>query len=216
MLYRSPLRLRPVLVLLFCFLSPVVRGQSSPAQSDPKQAICQASWERCLGSGDGKNWKPVYDRCLKARTACLGGRSYVPEVPASFSSSVLPQAVEEAGVDLANADPSTVAALCENGGARGTRSTCVLAAAGDGYGQSFNLLGPAVPLSRIQRASSVVKCSGGKPASFYSNGRIESCTLDSGELSIPLTDTAGLVRNCAARTIVRFDAEGRLLSCEGS
>lgn len=217
MLRRSLLRLRPVLVLSFCLLSPVVRSQSSLAQSDPKQAICQASWERCLGSGDGKNWKPIYDRCLKTRTACLGGRSYVPDVPASFSSSsVLPQPMEEAGVDQANADPATGAALCENGGARGTRNNCVLAVAGDGYGQSFSLLGPAVPLSRIQRASSVVKCTGGKPASFYSNGRIESCTLDSGELSIPLTDTTGLVRNCAARTRVRFDAEGRLLSCEGS
>jgi len=217
MLRRSPLRLRPVLVLFFCFLSPVVRGQSSLAQSDPKQAICQASWERCLGSGGGKNWKPIYDRCLKARTACLSGRSYVPDVPASFSSSsVLPQPMEEAGVDQANADAATGATLCENGGARGTRSSCVLALSGDGYGQSFSLLGPAVPLSRIQRASSVVKCTGGKPASFYSNGRIETCTLDSGELSTPLTDTAGLVRNCAARTRVRFDAEGRLLSCEGS
>ena len=29
--------------------------------------------ERCMSSVEGKNWKPVYDRCVKARTSCLGG-----------------------------------------------------------------------------------------------------------------------------------------------
>jgi hypothetical protein len=89
----------------------------------------------------------------------------------------------------------------------------VLAAAGDGYGQSFSLLGPAVPLSRTQRASSVVKCAGGKAATFYPNGRIESCILDGGAIETPLTDISGKVTNCAARMLARFDGEGRLLSC---
>ena len=79
-------RLAAVLALPFCFLSLAASGQTDASQTDPKQAICQASWERCLGTGGGKNWKPIYDRCLKSRTACLGGRAYVPDVPARFSS----------------------------------------------------------------------------------------------------------------------------------
>jgi hypothetical protein len=197
------------MLLLLCLSSQKVAAQAD----DPKQAICQASWERCLGSGGGKNWKPIYDRCLKARTACLGGRAYLPQV-SPVSSAVVPQQMEGSGSDSANADPATGAALCERGEPRGTRNSCVLAPAGDGYGQSFSLLGPAVPLSRIQRASSVVKCVGGKSATFYPNGRIESCTLDGGATGMPLTDITGKVTNCTGRALVRFDPEGRLFSCD--
>jgi len=200
---------RLVLILFFCLPSASSRGQGE----DPKQALCQASWERCLGSGGGKNWKPIYDRCLKARTSCLGGRDFVPDVPQNFSSAST-LATGDTGSDDANADPATGAILCENGEARGTRSSCVLAASGEGYGPSFSLRGPAVPPSRIQRASSVVKCAGGKAAFFYPNGRIQSCTLDGGAIETPLTDTSGAVTNCAARRLARFDAEGRLLSCD--
>jgi hypothetical protein len=200
-----------VLLILSCLSSAPVAAQAD----DPKQAICQASWERCLGSGGGKNWKPIYDRCLKARTSCLGGRAYQPQVTTVPTSGAAPQQIEGSGNDPANADPATGAALCEKGEARGARNGCVLAPAGDGYGQSFSLLGPAVPLSRIQRASSVVKCAGGKTAMFYPNGRIESCTLDAGGISgTPLTDTSGKVTNCAGRALARFDPEGRLLSCD--
>ena len=203
---------RTVLILLLCLPSPALRAQTG----DPQQALCQAKWERCLGSGGGKNWKPIYDRCLKARTACLGGRAYLPDVPQNFSSastSALSLVTGDAGSDPANADSTSAAVLCENGEARGARNNCVLAAAGDGYGPTFSLLGPAIPLSRTQRASSVVKCAGGKAAMFYPNGRIESCTLDGGAIETPLTDASGKVTNCAARVAVRFDAEGRLLSC---
>jgi len=199
---------RLVLILLLCLPSNALRAQTN----DPKQALCQASWERCMGSGGGKNWKPIYDRCLKARTACLGGRAYLPEAPRNFSSAAA-LATTDADSDPANADSASAAALCENGEVRGTRNSCVLAAAGDGYGQSFSLLGPAVPLSRTQRASSVVKCAGGKAATFYPNGRIESCILDGGAIETPLTDISGKVTNCAARMLARFDGEGRLLSC---
>jgi hypothetical protein len=209
---RRSLHVLPV-AFLICLLSPEARGQAD----DPKQAICQASWERCLGTGGGKNWKPIYDRCLKARTACLGGRAYRPDVPQNFSSAAVLQPGAGSGSDQANADAATGAALCENGQARGARDSCILAAAGDGYGQSFSLLGPGVPMARIQRVSSVVKCAGGKPAMFYPNGRIQSCTLDSGgEPVTPLTDTSGAVTQCAARALARFDPEGRLQSCDPS
>jgi len=201
-----------ILALPLCLLSVAAMAQTDLQLADPKQAVCQASWERCLGTGGGKNWKPIYDRCLKARTTCLGGRAYLPEASQNLSS-VLPG--QGSSNDQANADPATAAAACENGGTRGTRNACVLAQAGDGYGQSFSLLGPGVPLARIQRASSVVKCAGGKPAMFYPNGRIESCTLDNGgALSTSLTDTSGNVASCAARALVRFDPEGRLVSCD--
>ncbi|HWU56648.1 MAG TPA: hypothetical protein VN175_14155 [Rhizomicrobium sp.] len=201
-----------LLALPLCLLSFAASGQSDPKQIDPKQAVCQASWERCLETGGGKNWKPIYDRCLKARTACLGGRAYLPEAQQNFSS-VPPS--EGSGSDQANADPATTAANCENGQTRGTRSACVLAQAGEGYGQSFSLLGPGVPLARIQRASSVVKCAGGKPAMFYPNGRIQSCTLDNGgALRTSLTDTSGNVASCVAHALLRFDPEGRLESCD--
>ena len=203
-----------ILVLPLCLLS-----LAATAQTDSKQAVCQASWERCLGTGGGKNWKPIYDRCLKARTRCLGGSAYLPEVPQTTSS--IAQGIMQGpllqgpGSDQANADPATGAATCENGETRGVRNGCVLAQAGDGYGQSFSLLGPGVPLTRIQRASSVVKCAGGKTAMFYPNGRIESCTLDNGgALSTPLTDISGNVASCAPRALVRFDPEGRLVSCD--
>src|SRR5438477_3292018 len=116
---------RPLLILFFCMLSAASRGQSE----DPKQAICQASWERCLGTGGGKNWKPIYDRCLKARTACLGGRSYQPDVPQT-ASSVLPNGSAGGGspsdsVANANADPATLSARCENNEVRGARAGCV-------------------------------------------------------------------------------------------
>ena len=198
------------LVLPLCVLNLNAAAQNPP-QSDPRQAVCQASWERCLGSGGGKNWKPIYDRCLKVRAACLGGRAYRPDMPRTSGSAI---ALQSAVGDQANADPATPGALCEKGEARGARSACVLAPAGDGYGQNFSLVGPGVPMSRIQRASSVVKCAGGKPAMFYPNGRIEACTLDNGgERGTPLTDTSGKVVNCTARANVRFDPEGRLLSC---
>src|SRR5438477_2362758 len=113
---------RPLLILFFCMLSAASRGQSE----DPKQAICQASWERCLGLGGGKNWKPIYDRCLKARSACLGGHAYLPDVPQNTSS--LPQAAESDS-DQANADPATPGARCANGEARGARNACMLAEA---------------------------------------------------------------------------------------
>jgi hypothetical protein len=123
------------------------------------------------------------------------------------------------GSDPANADPETRSVLCEKGQtlgnqARGDKDSCTLAAAGDGYGQNFSLLGPGVPMSRIQRSSSVVKCAGGTMAMFYPNGRIESCTLDNyGTMGIVLTDYSGKTVNCASRAVTRFDAEGRVLSC---
>jgi len=204
------------LIFLWLVLPACLLGPGAVAQSDPRQAVCQASWERCLGSGgDGKNWKPIYDRCMKARVACLGGRAYLPTVPQNFSSGAILEQGAGASADPANADPATQDAQCQNGGRRGARSNCVLAMAGEGYGQSFSLLGPGVPMARIQRVSSVVKCAGGKPASFYSNGRIESCTLDnSGMATVALTDTSGKTANCAARAVVRFDPEGRLAACD--
>ena len=200
-------------ILFLSFLSPYLLCQSASGQdADPRQAICQSSLDMCLSKAQGKNWKPVYDRCVKARDRCLGGRPYVPPAPTS-NSSVLPQG-SGPGSDLANADPATRAAVCENGQLRGTRESCQLAQAGDGYGQNFSLLGPGVPLSRIQRVSSVVKCAGGTLALFYPNGRIESCVLDnSGTQGVALTDDSGKVMNCAARSVARFDPEGRALSC---
>jgi len=200
------------IALLLCFSGPV-------AQSDPRQAVCQMSWQNCLATADGKNWKPVYDRCLKARSACLGGRAFTPEIPVVSPSAavqaILIQQGEGSGNDQANADPATRAASCENGKPRGEDSSCLLAPATEGYGQNFSLLGPGVPMSRIQRASSVVKCAGGKIAMFYPNGRIESCTLDNyGAVGTSLSDTSGKVVTCGVHAVARFDPEGRLLSCD--
>jgi hypothetical protein len=188
------------------------------AQSDPRQTVCQMSWQNCLATAEGKNWKPVYDRCLKARSACLGGRAFTPEIPVVSPStavrSIAIQQGEGSGNDQANADPATRAASCENGKPRGDNNSCVLVPATQGYGQNFSLLGPGVPMSRIQRASSVVKCAGGKIAMFYPNGRIESCTLDNyGAMGTPLSDTSGKVVICEVHAVARFDPEGRLLSC---
>jgi len=195
--------------LALCFLSLAAAGQGT----DSRQAICQASWENCLARAEGKNWKPLYDRCLKARTACLGGRAYTPELRSSLAARSILEPAGGSGGDEANADPATRAAACENGQLRGERASSSLADAGGGYGQNFSLLGPGVPLSRIQRASSVVKCAGGKAAMFYPNGRIESCTLDN-DGGLALTDISGQVVSCAARAVTRFDPEGRLLSCD--
>jgi hypothetical protein len=196
-------------LLLLC-----LAGLAAAAQTDPKQAICQANWERCLGNVEGKNWKPVYDRCLKARSTCLGGRAFTPEASPNPAGGFLPeQSGGGSGGDRANADPSTRTARCDNGEPRGERSNCVLAGATSGYGQTFSLLGPGVPIARMQRASSVVKCAGGQVAMFYPNGRIESCSLDN-DGGLALTDTSGKVVTCAAGAITRFDPEGRLLSCQ--
>ena len=194
----------------YCFLSTPVA-----AQSDRRQAVCQAQWETCLGIVEGKNWKPVYDRCLKARSACLGGRAFTPEIaPVSSSASIPVQQGFGSGSDRVNADPATRGALCEKNQPRGENNSCTLAPANDGYGQNFSLVGPGVPMSRIQRVSSVVKCAGGKVAMFYPNGRIESCTLDNASApGTSLTDTTGKATACAARAVARFDPEGRLLSC---
>ena len=207
---------------LFASLSLLcLTGLAAAAQTDrgtdPRQATCQVNWERCLGNVEGKNWKPVYDRCLKARTLCLGGRAFTPEAsPNPVGAFILEQggvAANGSGADQANADPATRAARCENNQPRGDRNGCVLAAAPAGYGQSFSLLGPGVPLARIQRASSVVKCAGGKQAMFYPNGRIESCSLDD-DGGLAITDTAGKSVRCATGSVTRFDPEGRLLSCQ--
>jgi hypothetical protein len=149
---------------------------------------------------------------VKARTTCLGGEAYAPALVPSTSSI----AVQDggSGSDPANADPATREARCDNGQMRGNNSSCRLVAAGDGYGQSFSLAGPGVPLSRVQRASSVVKCAGGSLALFYANGRIESCVLDNyGTQGITLTDYAGKTMTCASKNVARFDPEGRVLSC---
>jgi hypothetical protein len=209
-----PARLRrsSALALPLCFLSLTAAGAS-----DPRQAVCQLSWQNCLATAEGKNWKPAYDRCLKARSACLGGRAYSPEIPTSYSPVIGQGVIGQgagSGSDEANADPATRGTRCENGQLRGEKASCVLAAATPGYGQTFSLLGPGVPMSRIQRASSVVKCAGGKVAAFYPNGRIESCTLDNdGALGASLTDYSGTAVACAAKAMARFDPEGRLLSC---
>jgi hypothetical protein len=192
-------------VLLACFLSLSAKAQES------RQAVCQASWERCMASVAGKDWKPVYDRCVKARTTCLDGEAYTPAITAT-NASIAVQDSGGSGSDAANADPETRNARCDNGQARGDNRSCTLAPAGEGYGQSFSLLGPGVPPSRTQRASSVVKCAGGAMAQFYANGRIESCVLD-GAQGVALTDTSGKVMICASRAVARFDAEGRVLSC---
>lgn len=188
-------------------------GLTAFAQTDSRQAICQANWDRCLGAVEGKNWKPVYDRCLKARTACLRGHAFTPEVSPSPVGGFILAPGGGAGSDQANADPATPNARCDNGQPRGDRGNCILASAASGYGQSFSLLGPGVPLSRIQRASSVVKCAGGKEAMFYPNGRIELCSLDN-DGGLALTDTSGKVVTCATGAITHFDPEGRLLSCD--
>lgn len=197
-----------VAALAFCL--PVIFSIFAVQAQDSRQSVCQASWERCMASAEGKNWKPVYDRCVKARSTCLGGQTYAPAIVPGTASIV----TQGEGSDPANADPATRAVLCERGQARGNNSSCTLAAAGEGYGQSFSLLGPGVPLSRIQRSSSVVKCAGGTIAMFYPNGRIESCTLDNyGAQGIALTDYAGKPMTCASRAVTRFDPEGRVLSC---
>jgi len=199
-------------VAAFAFCLPLVFSAFATHAQDNRQNVCQASWERCMASAEGKNWKPVYDRCVKARSTCLGGQAYTPAIVPSTASIAMQG--EGSGSDLANADPATRAALCEKGQARGNNSSCTLAAAGEGYGQSFSLAGPGVPLSRIQRSSSVVKCAGGTMAMFYPNGRIESCTLDNyGAQGIALTDSAGKPMTCASRAVARFDPEGRVLSC---
>jgi hypothetical protein len=207
----AALRQALAIALALCLSSLVAAGQIYH-ESDPRQAVCQASWQNCLATAEGKNWKPAYDRCLKARSVCLGGRAYTPEIPTTYSSTIAQGA--GSGSDEANADPATRAARCENGQVRAENSSCTLAAAGAGYGQTFSLLGPGVPMSRIQRASSVVKCAGGKAATFYANGRIESCTLDNDDaLGELLTDYTGKGVSCAANALARFDPEGRLLSC---
>ena len=201
---------RQILIATAALLAPFL-ALSADAQ-DSRQAVCQESWERCMATVQGKNWKPVYDRCVKARTTCLGGQAYTP----AFVPSTTSIAMQEGGSggDPANADPATREARCDNGQMRGENRSCTLAAAGEGYGQSFSLLGPGVPLSRIQRASSVVKCAGGTLAQFYLNGRIESCILDNyGTQGMTLTDTSGKVMICASRAVARFDPEGRVLSC---
>jgi len=197
--------------ILFAALLAPFFAFSADAQ-DSRQSVCQESWERCMATVQGKNWKPVYDRCVKARTTCLGGQAYTPAVIPSTGS--IPMQESGLGGDPANADPATAAALCDKGQARGNNRSCTLAPAGEGYGQSFSLLGPGVPLSRAQRASSVVKCAGGTLAQFYLNGRIESCILDNyGAQGIALTDYSGKVTTCASRAVARFDPEGRVLSC---
>jgi hypothetical protein len=204
---------------VFCIAMPLCFSVlAAAAQGDPRQTVCQMSWQNCLATAEGKNWKPVYDRCLKARSACLGGRAFTPEIPVASPStavrSIAVQQGEGSGDDQANADPATRAAVCENGKPRGDTNSCVLAPATQGYGQNFSLIGPGVPMSRIQRASSVVKCAGGKIAMFYPNGRIESCTLDNyGAMGTPLSDTSGKVVICEAHAVARFDPEGRLISC---
>ncbi|HKQ44366.1 MAG TPA: hypothetical protein VJS47_03150 [Rhizomicrobium sp.] len=197
----------PIILFLFPFAAT---GQ--PA--DPKQAMCQASWDRCMATVDGsKNWKPFYDRCVKARTACLGGQAFVPAVTSNFSTAVVGQQ-NGSGSDFANADPATRNARCERGGVRGNRESCILARATSGYGQSFSLVGPGVPMSRIQRASSVVKCAGGEGAMFYPNGRIESCILDDySSMGLALTDSSGKTVTCASHSLARFDPEGRVTAC---
>src|SRR6478752_5775390 len=96
-----------VAALAFCI--PMIFSTFAAQAQDSRQSVCQASWERCMASVEGKNWKPVYDRCVKARSACLGGQTYTPAIVPS-SASIAVQG-EGSGSDAANADPATRAVL---------------------------------------------------------------------------------------------------------
>src|SRR5258707_10418177 len=116
-------------------LSMALLNIAASAQGASRQAICQSSFEACLSHAQGKNWKPVYDRCVKTRSACLGGMAYTPPIAPISSALAMDSG---SGSDPANADPATRAAQCENGQLRGDRDSCKLAQAGDGYGQNFS------------------------------------------------------------------------------
>ena len=113
-----------VAALAFCV--PMIFPTFAAHAQDNRQSVCQASWERCMASVEGKNWKPVYDRCVKARSTCLGGQAYTPAIVPSTASIVMQG--EGSGGDPANADPATRAARCDNGQMRDDNSSCALAA----------------------------------------------------------------------------------------
>ena len=139
-----------IATLILC--APVIFLISSAEAQSSRQTVCQSAWELCMTQVEGKNWKPVYDRCVKARSVCLEGQAYMP----ALTPSTVSLAVQDggSGSDAANADQESRNARCEKGQMRGDNSSCTLAQAGDGYGQTFSLLGPGVPLSRESRAAS--------------------------------------------------------------
>ena len=156
---KNAVRFRQGLIAASAFLVPFLALLTGAADAqDSRQAVCQASWERCMASVEGKNWKPVYDRCVKARTTCLGGETYTPAyVP---SSSSIPLQQSELGGDPANADPATRAALCDKGQARGENRSCTLA---------------AERMALTDTSGKVMTCASRAVARFDPEGRVLSC-----------------------------------------
>lgn len=122
------------------------------------------------------------------------------------------------GSDMSNADPRSSSALCERGGPNNTynrfnNASCTLV---ESQGQHFDISpGRKVPTARRSRAVEDVVCRGGAEATFFPNGRIESCTVDPAATPTgaqTLTNESG--QNVVCHGQVNFDPEGRVVTCD--
>jgi hypothetical protein len=208
------------LALTFLMVFPQCPTTAALAQSlGSRRAICQPVWDSCLTNTVGDHWLPIFAKCRIETSACLAGRTTGRprniRVPPQPHKQDIPTSSDTlASNDPKEADLSTRMTLCDDGRALGDRSSCTLAHYNEGYGQSFNLQGSNILMSSGARGASIIKCAGGAAASFYPNGRIQSCKLDrNGEFGISLVDETGRLIVCPNHSSAHFDPKGRVVSC---
>ena len=111
-----------------------------------------------------------YLNCLSSEQACNDAADLLSQSPDSD------RALEKKeGTDKAGGDPSTFNVSCEDGSQRGAKVGCVITGGPDSNPNDLNFrlnIGP-----RIVAGSPFITCQSGNYASFYPNGRIESCTI---------------------------------------
>jgi hypothetical protein len=117
------------------------------------------------------------------------------------------------GADKTGGDPSTSNVSCEDGSRRGRKVGCVITG---GHNNPNDLIFRLNIGTMTLTGSPFITCQSGNYASFYPNGRIESCTI--GRMSsegseVALSDVSNASKSSSYGSQVEFDARGHVLSC---
>jgi hypothetical protein len=176
---------------------------------------CNACTQRLISCradvlrGPSSAYPSRYLTCLSSEQACIDAAERFAQSADSSRSLE-----KKEGTDKVGADPSTFSVSCEDGSQRGSKVGCVITGGPDDNPNDLNFrlnIGP-----KTVAGSPFITCQSGNYASFYPNGRIESCTI--GRMSpegseVGLSDVSNAPKFCSYGSQVEFDARGHVISC---
>jgi len=159
--------------------------------------------------GPSSAYPSRYLTCLSSEQACNDAAERLSQSANSGRSLEQKQGTNKAG-----GDPSTFNVSCEDGSQRGSKVGCVITGGPASNPEDLNFrlnIGP-----KTVAGSPFITCQSGNYASFYPNGRIESCTI--GRMSpegseVGLSDVSNAPKFCSYGSQVEFDARGHVVSC---